>query len=227
MPAQVISHGNLTVAQRQAVERLLNAAPDVVRVHFSVAFKSPSAFGVTLRNPGRRPQDPQLAALYREPPKPGPWFIVAIRDDVTEDVKLLLTLAHELEHVRQELACPGILELGNLARDYVADNHSALSHLICELFVPLNLHAEARAVRDVSAMLGDLPVTSHYADRPALREALGRTNPDAAAKDLAAFLSAHWTHFTGWYNGAIRPTKPPLSGVQAFVAQHCGPLGAA
>ena len=220
MPAHLISRGTLTPAQCGFIQRLLDAGPDVARVHLGVPFKSPSAFGVTFRKPGRKPQDPELAPLYRDAPKPGPWFIIAIRGDVTNDAQLLLTLAHELEHVRQELTCPGLLEFGNCARDYVADNASAFPTLPCELFVPVNLHAEARAARDVAAIIGQPAVDAHYADRPTLRGALDRTDSESAAQDLAAFLSAHCDHFKQWYLSVIRPTKPPLNSVQDFVLQH-------
>lgn len=131
-----------------------------------------------------------------------------------------MTLAHELAHVHQEITWPGLLELGNLARDYVAQNDTAFPQYPCELFIPVNLHAEAQANRDLSVILGHPAVVAYYADWPALRDALDRAQPDAAANDLAAFFSAHWSHFVGWYQSRIRPTKPSLSSVQRFVAEH-------
>ena len=225
MLPDIIAHQDMSEEQLALVASLLSGAPPVsIRVHLGVPFEAPSARGVTFRKPGRKPSDTELAAVYDEAPKQGQHFIMATRNDVVDDVSLVLTVAHELEHVRQEQGCPGILDLGNLARDFVEAKHALFPTLPCELFLPVNLHAEAWARHAATAVLDGPSVTAHYDETPDLRTALDRTDPDAAATDLASFFQDNWENFEGWYKEADRPTKPSLQTVQQFVEQPCDEL---
>ena len=107
MSQDIIAHQDMSAEQLALVASLLSRAPPVsISVHLGVPFEAPSARGVTFRKPGRKPSDTELAAVYDEAPKQGQHFIVVIRNDVVDDVSLVLTVAHELAHVRQEQAHP-------------------------------------------------------------------------------------------------------------------------
>jgi len=220
MPALIGSDGNLSSSQVELVEPILSTAPSArITVHFGIGFASPSAFGVTFRKPGKKPCDSELRALYNATPKDGPRFVVAIRGDAAaDDVKLMLTLAHELEHVRQELRWSGFVDLMNLARDFVCANRAMFPDMSSDMFIPGELHAEARAAQDVSGILGESTVRTHYEALPSVPNVFD-TDPNAAQSALASFFSTTCDLLRTWYDAAFRPTKPSLDTVCQFVEQ--------
>jgi len=214
----------LNTRQRELVVHVHAQAPAAtIHVRYGEEWTEPAGDGVTFpRRNTHRPRDQHLAQLWQQVPRRKQGFLVAIRKAaLSDDARLVVTLGHELEHVRQELAVPGILVMAGLALSFVEQTALLPAELPGHLHFPVNSHAEVAGARSAAELLGTERVRQYYmSERPdvlALVEGRNHEPPNAAA-DLAAFLARHWTAFEHWYSKTIRQAVPALNEVRAFVA---------
>jgi hypothetical protein len=118
---------------------------------------------------------------------------------MADEACMLVTAAHELEHLRQEVRCAGILDVGNIAIDFV-ERRRDLFPALTALHVPVNAQAERAGARVGEELLGAARVRRYYeSSRPDLLDLIYHQahSPDAAA-DLRGFFEANWTPFEEW-----------------------------
>ena len=153
------------------------------------------------------------------------YLIVLGRRALTRgDVELVITVAHELEHVRQECATPGIRHIGDAVFGFIQARQDALRPEISGRFdVPLEYHAEAAAALYAAEVLGQQLVQEYYEQFDDYRSKFGKVARDdlgAPELDLARFLKKHWAEFTSWYQEAVsRGPLPSLEGIEEFVGR--------
>lgn len=137
-----------------------------------------------------------------------------------DDVSLVLTVAHELEHLRQEHRCRGLLEVGNIAITFVKQNAALFPDMPTDIHVPVNAHAERVAARVASRVVGEEQVQAYYASsRPDLLDIVddSASSPEACT-DLRDFFQRHWSEFQTWASVANRLY---LDTVRRFLGDPC------
>jgi len=151
-----------------------------------------------------------------------PFLIVLGERAITRsEEELVITLAHELEHVKQESVYPGMMHVGTALYHFVQekrDQHGIDIQCVHEM--PVEYHAELAGAKCATALVGMERVREFYNSQdecrqkiPDLLKQAGSSDP---AADLAQFLTNYWSQFVDWYNEAIRPQLPALSNIDAF-----------
>lgn len=216
--------------QRQLVGAIHARVPLVtIHIHYGLDLAQLSALGVTIPRNGRRPEDAQLETLWRAVPDRTSGFLVVVgKSALRSDPALLTTVGHELEHVRQELDCPGILKLSETCLAFIEATPSIHTVIPSPLHAPVNAHAEIAGALSAVELLG-LERVRHYYESAKPRampivqgvvEGATKTPGDAAG-DLAAFFRAHWSEFEAWHKKTVRPRLCSLAEIRAFIDDPC------
>lgn len=214
------THGDVTEAQ----EALLHALEDddlprPVGVHCGVQWGSGESLGVSFFKPGKRHPDPVLAAIYDSAPRDS-FIVVLSPRAMADDVGLIVTVAHELEHLRQEARCRGLPDAGNIAIAFVEQNQTLFPDLSTAIHVPGNAHAERAGARAASRIFGEERVQGYYASvRPDLLDVVVHPgDPKCACGDLKDFFRRYWKEFERW---ASATNQLALGAVRAFLQTPC------
>ena len=218
----------LSQHQRHLVAAVYSRLPPCsVHVHYGMDLSQLPALGVTIPRKGRRPDAPLVAAWRAIPDRDG-FLIVVGQTELRSDAALLTTLGHEVEHVRQEVGCPGILKLSETCEAFVRDTPALHATIRNALHVPVNAHAEVAGALVAIARLGLEPVRRFYEnERPDLLGVVRgvvdgtATGPGDAPQDLARFLEQHFKDLVRWAEGVLRPRLASIDDVKKFIAAPC------
>lgn len=135
------------------------------------------------------------------------------------DAELLITMVHELEHVRQEWSAPGIGWIGDAVYQFVAATRAMRERFK----LPLEYHAEAAAAVYVSSVLGREVVQAYYDAFGDYRQPFGRLSIEDlrdARADLASFLRQYWKAFVAWFGGVVRYDLPTIQEIESFMKRY-------
>ncbi len=177
---------------------------------------------------GPQPQDSYVAKFWREGRQHNKDFLVMIGESALArtEVELVITLAHELEHVRQGLEQLGISRIGASVFDFVEENpHLFGGDIVDHYDIPLNYHAEMAGAACATDVLGAQTVRNYYAALH-LPSRLKFADPPlgahlSASSDLADFLSRRWSAFQSWFE-AVKVRPVTLAKVEEFVKKWAG-----
>lgn len=220
----------LSSHQRQLVKVLhADVPPATIHIHYGVHWKQPSATGVTIPRSSRRPEDPQLAELWSAISDRTSGFLVVIGESaLASDEELLITLGHELQHVRQEVDCHGILRLSETCLEFIKATPSLRAATPGCLHAPVNAHAEIAGAGRAIEILGSKRVRQYYEsyrphDIPVVQGILeGVSNNSAdAVRDLVVFFRDHLAGFEAWCAKMTRPRLSSLKDVLDFINDPC------
>lgn len=202
-PAPVDRHvkvfdSQLTARQQELVAKVHAQAPaTTIHIHYNVEWAQPDVPAITCpRKDTQKPPAPVLLELWQQLPRRAQSFLIAVRKCL-DDTKLVITVAHEVEHVRQELKWPGIVKLRSVAWEFAR----LTGLLVTYLQVPLEKHAEVVGARCAAALLGWDQVLPYY--RSELPEMLDvvidqRFDPKQALADLCSFFDDHGPQYDEW-----------------------------
>lgn len=154
------------------------------------------------------------------------YLVVVGRRAVTRsDVELVVTVAHELEHVRQERVAPGTGGVGDAVISFIAETGESDGGRIKGRYdFPVEHHAEAVAARFAAEVLGEEAVRSYYEGLEDSRARFARPSARAvgdAAADLASLVDRHWSAFVDWFRQVtLRADLPRLADIEGFRDRH-------
>lgn len=228
-PSLTVFSSALTTTQRELVMHPHLTAPLArIYLHYGERWDHPvEAVGVTFpTSMPVPPVDHHLRGLWRSAKRDGQDFLLAIRDEVlSNDIRLVITVAHELEHARQEVAAPGILAVYGPVLEFIQETPALHATIVHQLQAPVDFHAEVAAVRSAANAVGWDRVREYYLASP-VSDILpfaetSEVDQSTAAADLAKFILAHWSNLERWYRSVLRlPPRPPLSQLRTFAERH-------
>jgi len=230
MPELRVYDAALSTHQRQLTNRVQSPVPPAtLHIHYSLEVAGMAALGVTIPRKGRAPEDPNLTALWRAIPDRDAGFLIVIAPRaLASEAALLTTLGHELEHVRQEIACPGILKLSETCIAFIRDTPALHAEFPTCLHAPVNAHAEIAGALLAVGLLQPPPVRQYYeSEKPeAISIVQGSlqgaaTDSGNARADLALFFQSRMTSLEGWFRDCMRPRLSSLADVRAFLNRPC------